>query len=66
MAEGPGYCQTCQKQTLHRTEQTNHVLHFLLGLFTCGLWWGLWLLMGVAAKPWRCTLCGTTWTTKQE
>ena len=22
---------------------TNHVLHFLIGLLTCGLWWFVWL-----------------------
>ena len=23
----------------------NHLLHFLVGVFTCGLWWVVWLIL---------------------
>jgi hypothetical protein len=26
----------------------NHVLHFLIGVFTCGLWWIVWLVMAMS------------------
>jgi len=25
--------------------KTNHLLHFLIGVFTCGTWWLVWLLI---------------------
>jgi hypothetical protein len=36
----------------------NHVLHALLGLFTLGLWWFVWLLIVIFSNfnPWRYTL----------
>lgn len=25
----------------------NHILHFLIGVFTCGLWWIVWLILAI-------------------
>lgn len=56
------WCISCQRQTLHRnSEQVNHVLHFLVTFFTCGLWGIIWLILSVGAhnSAHICTLCGT-------
>ena len=55
------YCVTCDRQTLHvDSSAVNHVLHFLLGLLTCSLWWIVWLLLVAAKTPrWACGTCGT-------
>lgn len=32
----------------------NHVLHFLITFFTCGVWGFVWLFIALAARPpWR-------------
>jgi hypothetical protein len=28
-------------------QPVNNTLHFLIGVFTCGLWWLLWLVIGL-------------------
>ena len=28
----------------------NHLLHFLVGIFTCGLWWIVWLILILTQK----------------
>jgi len=33
---------------LVRGQRVNHVLHFLIGLLTLGIWWVVWLIMAVA------------------
>jgi len=30
---------------LVRGQRVNHVLHFLIGLFTLGVWWIVWLIL---------------------
>lgn len=58
------YCATCQRQTLHRSAgQVNHVLHFLVTFFTCGLWGLVWFILSVQAhnSGHICTLCGTAY-----
>jgi hypothetical protein len=27
--------------------RVNHLLHFLIGIFTCGLWWIVWLILAL-------------------
>ena len=27
--------------------RVNHLLHFFIGLFTCGFWWLVWLFLGI-------------------
>jgi hypothetical protein len=54
-------CATCGKQTLHRQATPNHVLHFLITFFTCGLWVIPWLILSnnSSGGPWLCSICGT-------
>ncbi len=53
-------CTVCGKLTLHRQQTPNHVLHFLISFFTCGLWLLVWLVLATDyRKPWRCSFCGT-------
>jgi len=28
-------------------KRVNHILHFLIGIFTLGLWWIVWLIMAL-------------------
>ena len=28
-------------------QPVNHLLHFLIGVFTCGLWWVIWLILAL-------------------
>lgn len=35
---------------------TNHVLHVLVSIFTCGLWLPVWLIVAMTAKQRRVTL----------
>lgn len=31
----------------------NHLLHFLIGFLTCGLWWVVWLILGLTMRESR-------------
>ena len=54
------YCAHCRKQVIAMTVTPRHLLHFLLSLFTCGLWIPVWILLAVAKRgACRCPLCGT-------
>lgn len=55
------YCPQCKKVVLGRRDAPNHLLHFLVGIFTCGLWWIAWLFIVIAHSnnPFRCPICGT-------
>ena len=52
------FCSQCQKSTLWARAGTNHVLHMLLSLATCGLWLPIWILASVRIGGWRCQSCG--------
>jgi hypothetical protein len=47
------YCQACRRPTMH-------VLHLLITIFLCGLWWPVWLIFAVNTYvgPWVCSQCG--------
>ena len=30
-----------------RGHRVNHVLHFLIGVVTCGFWWLAWIILGI-------------------
>lgn len=60
MDQSSGYCQYCQEQVLVTRETPNHVLHFLITIFTCGLWIFAWAFVAIVRSfdPWLCTRCG--------
>lgn len=59
MAEQGLMCASCQKQTLHRRQEPNHILHFLVGALTCGFWWIVWFfIVATHNAPFLCTQCG--------
>lgn len=31
-------------------QRCNHLLHFILGLFTCGLWWLVWPFIAISVE----------------
>lgn len=51
-------CKYCQKNVMAVRPGTNHVLHFLISLFTAGLWIPLWIWFSIKIGGWRCTQCG--------
>jgi hypothetical protein len=57
--QATGFCKSCNKQSLLQREKTNHILHFLLTLFTCGAWVVVWALLSIKIGGWRCAVCGT-------
>jgi hypothetical protein len=62
------WCSNCNRQTLHvDASKVNHLLHFLVGLLTCTLWWFVWAV-GVATsdKAKVCGICGTRYLGPQK
>lgn len=55
------WCPNCQKLVMGVRERPNHLLHFLIAFFTCGLWVIPWILFTIVAdrSPYRCSTCGT-------
>lgn len=51
-------CRLCGKPTIHYRKGTNHVLHLLITVFTCGWWAIVWFLMAFKIGGWRCQECG--------
>lgn len=58
MQQTSKWCRTCNRQTLANRPGTNHVLHLLLSIITCGLWLIVWALSSVKFGGWRCAFCG--------
>jgi hypothetical protein len=66
------YCADCHRQTLHVSvhtqERCSHLLHFVLSIFTGGLWILIWVLALVCCEDSTtdpaCTVCGSTDTHK--
>jgi hypothetical protein len=58
------YCPRCQTVILGRRDKPNHLLHFIITFFTCGLWIIPWVFIGIEAdaRPFRCPICGTAGT----
>lgn len=56
--ERTGFCKACNRQVVVRSQGTNHVLHLLLTLATCGLWIIPWALFSIKIGGWRCSICG--------
>lgn len=51
-------CKQCGGSTMHYRRGTNHVLHFLITVLSCG-WWALaWLCLSLKIGGWRCQECG--------
>lgn len=70
--EGTGYCQVCQKQVLTHREhkRPNHILHLLITVLMCGLWFPVWIILTLLhllpfSSP-RCSNCGTPITFSDE
>ena len=56
--EASGYCKACNRQRMIRRKGTNHILHLLLTIITCGFWFIIWILSAIKFGGWRCTQCG--------
>ena len=59
------WCNRCQRNTGHVQEGVSHVLHFLITIFTCGLWAFAWFgitLMAYYFNDAHCTICGKAYS----
>lgn len=54
-----GYCWNCKKRVAVYRRGTNHVVHLILSIFTCGLWLIIWLLSSIKIGGWKCGECGS-------
>ena len=52
------FCKQCQSNVLAVRPVPNHILHFLITIFTCGLWVIPWVLMSFKIGGWKCPNCG--------
>lgn len=59
-SENQALCETCSRTVLGRKTTPNHLLHFLVAFFTCGLWVIPWFGLTLAAsfRPYLCPTCG--------
>jgi hypothetical protein len=53
------YCKSCCCRSLAERPDTNHILHFLITMFTCGLWVVVWFILAMQGGRFRCSKCGT-------
>ncbi len=63
------YCYTCQRQTLHQREvPISGGMGCLLTIFTMGIFLLYWLVadLFVAARPYRCQVCGAALGSKPQ
>jgi len=57
--QASAYCPVCEKRVYAVGKAPNHVLHFLLTIFTFGLWLVVWVLLAAGTiGNYRCTKCG--------
>ncbi len=51
------YCNYCNKNVMAVKTTPNHILHFILTLFTGGAWAIVWIIL-YFKEGYRCTECG--------
>jgi len=54
------FCPNCQRNVVAQRPKTNHILHFLITVFTCGAWVVVWILVSIKFGGWRCAFYGNT------
>ena len=42
-------CHDCGEITKHEVERTNHILHLVLSFITGGLWFIVWIIIGITS-----------------
>lgn len=56
------YCKNCGENVIgeRQVKDTNHILHFLITLFTFGIWVIVWILVAFNFQigGYKCTKCG--------
>lgn len=58
--EDRGYCRECERPVLVRQETPNHILHLLLSVLLCGLWFPVWMIITLNGNgSWYCSKCGS-------
>lgn len=53
-----GFCKNCGKKKKLVRKGTNHILHLILSIITCGFWIIIWILASIFKDHWRCDTCG--------
>ena len=59
MAKKAQYCLNCKRNVIPGRDSYPQGMHLLLTIFTCGLWWPIWLVTAASAsakKP-SCPFC---------
>ncbi len=51
-------CKKCECMRAHIVPRANHILHFLLCVFTVGFWLPIWILCAMFPGSIRCSVCG--------
>ena len=53
------FCGMCQKNVMAVGQTPNHLLHFVISMFTIGLWVIPWIIISASSSGgYRCTQCG--------
>lgn len=58
------YCGNCSDNG--RARRSKVALHFILSVFTLGVWLIIWLWPITPIMGWRCTTCGSRKITKKK
>lgn len=59
MEQTSAYCARCARPSLVARPGVNHVLHLVLTLFLCGVWFVPWMILALfGGGAWRCQSCG--------
>ena len=53
------FCDRCNDYVLATKKSTNHILHLLLSILTCGIWILVWIAVSMKVGGWRCSRCGS-------
>lgn len=56
--QSTGFCKQCNKQVMTTRPGVNHILHFLITIFTCGAWVLIWIGLCIKFGGWKCSSCG--------
>lgn len=57
-----GFCKKCNEQKKLIRKTPNHILHFLISIFTLGFWVIPWIILSMTKGNWRCDSCGETFS----
>lgn len=51
-------CEKCNEDTVFKTDKKGHGVHFLLMIFTLGVWIPVWIMHSLLPERAKCVKCG--------